>query len=163
MAKESSKKTAAKTPAKKAAAPKAECKKAACKTAAKAPVAKVVPVKKAAPAKVVDEIKKARKVTKPKNEKTNSFSQAEFIENVRAFCGLAKKSEAKVLCDDLALLIKDALKRGYKLPIFGLGKVSVCRTKARAGRNPATGETIQIPSKKKVRFTAAKALKDAVL
>jgi DNA-binding protein HU-beta len=55
------------------------------------------------------------------------------------------------------------LKKGYKIPLLGLGKLYVRKTKARMGRNPATGEPIHIPSKKRIRFTASKSLKQAVL
>ncbi|MGI6525512.1 MAG: HU family DNA-binding protein [Bdellovibrionota bacterium] len=169
MAKVSTKKAATKKAVKvapkKAAPKKTACKKTACKKeatkAAPKKTAKAAAPKAAKPA--AEEIKKVRKVTKPKNEKTNSYSQTEFIENVRAFCGLAKRSQAKELCEDISLLIKEALKKGYKLPLMGLGKMYVRRTKARTGRNPATGETIQIASKKRVRFVPAKALKESVL
>lgn len=156
MAKKPAKKKVTKAPAKKAV-------KKPVKTAAKAkPVKKAVVAK---PAKVVKEVKpkKVRVSTKPKNGSTLSYTQTEFLENVRAFCGLVKRSEAKELCEDMALFVKDALKKGYKLPLLGLGKLYVRKTKPRMGRNPATGEIIHIGSKKRVRFTAAKALKDSVL
>jgi nucleoid DNA-binding protein len=106
---------------------------------------------------------KTRTATRPRNSSTLSYTQSEFIENIRGFCGLAKRSAAKELCEDIALFIKDSLRRGYKIPLLGLGKMYVRQSKARMGRNPATGETIQISAKKRVRFTAAKALKEAVL
>ena len=106
---------------------------------------------------------KARVATKPRISSTLSYTQSEFIENIRGFCGLAKRSAAKELCEDIAAFIKDSLRRGYKIPLLGLGKMYVRQSKARMGRNPATGETIQISAKKRVRFTAAKALKEAVL
>jgi nucleoid DNA-binding protein len=127
------------------------------KAAAKAPAKKSAV--KAAPAK----IQKMRTASKPKNTSTLSYTQSEFIENVRGFCGLDKRSQARELIEDIASFVKDSLKRGYKIPLLGLGKMYVRHTKARMGRNPATGETIQISAKKRVRFTAAKALKDAVL
>ena len=136
--------------------------------AKKAPVkAKKIAPKKAASKKAAApapvKIVKIRKASKPKNERTLSYTQSEFIENVRAFCGLPKRAQARELCEDLNALIVDSLKKGYKLPLLGLGKLYVRRTKPRIGRNPATGEMIQIPSKKRVRFTPAKVLKDAVL
>jgi nucleoid DNA-binding protein len=147
MAKKIAKK--AKVAKKAAPAKKVAAKKAAPKAAAKA----------AAPAKV----QKVRSASKPKNTSTLSYTQSEFIENVRGFCGLDKRSQARELIEDIASFVKDSLRRGYKIPLFGLGKMYVRHTKARMGRNPATGETIQISAKKRVRFTAAKALKDAVL
>jgi len=139
----------------KKAAPK---KKTATK---KATVKKTItaPAKKAAPPPVV----KTRAASKPKNSSTNSYTFSEFIENVKGFCGLQKRSQAKELAEDLAALIKDSLRRGYKIPLLGLGKMYVRQSKARIGRNPATGAEIQIPAKKRIRFTAAKALKEAVL
>lgn len=134
-------KTATKKATKKAAAPKAVRKV----TATEAP------------------IKKVRVATKPKNRKTLSYTQSEFIENIRGFCGLTKRAQAREIAEDLSALVVDALKRGYKIPLLGLGKMYVRQTKARMGRNPATGEVIQISAKKRVRFSPAKALKDAVL
>lgn len=134
--------------------------KKATKKATKKPM-----TKKAAPKMMAKPVAlpKTRAATKPKNTSTLSYTQSEFIENIRGFCGLPKRAQAKELCEDIAMFIKDSLRRGYKIPLLGLGKMYVRQTKARLGRNPATGETIQIAPKKRVRFTAAKALKEAVL
>ena len=59
-----------------------------------------------------------------------------------------------------ALAYKNA-KNSFTLP--GLGKLVLVHRKARLGRNPATGETIQIKAKKVVKFRVAKAAKDAIL
>ena len=145
---------AKKTTARKTAAKKSTAKKSAAK---KAPTAKAAPVKAAATAK------KVRKASAPKNSGTQSYTQSEFLENLRAFCGLEKRTQAKELWDDISAFITDSLKRGYRIPLSGLGKMYVRKSKARMGRNPATGEIIHIAAKKRVRFTAAKALKDSVL
>ena len=159
------KKVAKKKPAakKKVAKKKPAAKK---KAAAKKPAAK----KKAAPKKPAVKktpkpaaVKKATKSPKPKNSASLSYTQSEFVNAVQAFCGIEKKADAKDLCDDLQVFIFDALKRGYKLPLLGIGKLYVRKSKARVGRNPATGEVINIPAKKRVRFAAGKALKEAVL
>ncbi len=139
----------AKKPAKKMAKP------------AKKMMKKAAPAKKAAAAK--PEIQKIRSSIRPRNTSTNSYTFSEFLENVRGFAGLNKRTEAKLLVEDLANFFRDALKRGYKIPLLGLGKIYVRETKPRLGRNPATGETIHIPAKKKVRFAPAKALKEHVL
>lgn len=149
------KKQLAKKPAGKAAAKKAVAKKPAPKMKAKAAPK--------ASHKSDDKAPKTRTAQKPRNTSTLSYTQSEFLENLRAFCGLPKRSQAKELSEDIAAFIMDALKRGYKIPLLGLGKMYVRQTKARTGRNPATGEEIHIPAKKRVRFTAAKALKDVVL
>ena len=127
----------------------------------------VKPVKKA-PAKaavkvVAAQVSKARVSSKPRNTSTLSYTQSEFVENVRAFCGLGKRSEAKQIVEDIAAFVMDSLRKGYKIPLMGLGKLYVRETKARQGRNPATGEVINIPKRKRVKFTAAKALKERVL
>jgi DNA-binding protein HU-beta len=108
-------------------------------------------------------VAKARVSTKPRNTSTLSYTQSEFIENIRAFCGLGKRSQAKEIVEDISLFVMDSLKRGYKIPLMGLGKLYVRESKARQGRNPATGEIINIPKRKRVRFTPAKALKERVL
>ena len=54
------------------------------------------------------------------------------------------------------------LKKGERVRIVGLGILQVRKRAARVGRNPATGEPIQIKANKKVAFRAAKELKEAV-
>lgn len=163
MAKKPAKSAKKAKPVKKAAKPakKVAAKKAVKKTAkkpAKAPAKKKVVAKAAAPV-----VSKARVSTKPRNASTLSYTQTEFVENIRAFCGLGKRSDAKQIVDDIAAFVMDSLRKGYKIPLMGLGKLYVRESKARQGRNPATGEVIKIPKRKRVRFTAAKALKEKVL
>ena len=62
----------------------------------------------------------------------------------------------------MALATKEA-KTGGQFVIPGLGKAVKAHRKARQGRNPQTGETIQIPAKTVVKFRLAKAFKDAVV
>ena len=73
---------------------------------------------------------------------------------------ISKKQSAQFL-DELAALAYKNAKNTFTLP--GLGKLVLVNRKARQGRNPATGETIQIPAKRVVKFRVAKACKDAVL
>ncbi len=101
------------------------------------------------------------KTMKPKNG--TQYSQAEFYEAVQVACAMDSKRVAKDIYWAFAGMIQTALKKGYRVPLPGIGKIQVRQTKARMGRNPATGEVIQIPAKKRVRLTASKALKDAVL
>lgn len=60
-------------------------------------------------------------------------------------------------------LLTDQMRKGSKVNITGFGIFKVADRKAREGRNPRTGEVIQIPASKKVRFTPSKVLKEAVL
>ncbi|MDD4617299.1 MAG: HU family DNA-binding protein [Alphaproteobacteria bacterium] len=75
---------------------------------------------------------------------------------------LSKKLANEMLGDTLVTLIVKNLKKGNRIRIAGLGILQVKKRAARMGRNPATGEAIQIPAKKKIAFRAAKELKEAV-
>ena len=74
--------------------------------------------------------------------------------------GITKK-QAGVYMDALVALAYKEAKNSFTIP--GIGKLVLVNRKARLGRNPATGETIQIPAKKVVKFRVAKAAKDAIL
>ena len=172
------KKTAAKKPAKrktaskkKAAPKKKTTKKAASKkktTAKKKPTKKAskakTSAKKAAPKKKSGPTppRKPSLVT-PKNSDTKQYTQSEFFDCLQGYCGFDSRKEAKEFYTQFTAAVQSALKNGYKIPLPGLGKMQVRRTKARMGRNPMTQEPIKIPARKKVAFTANKALKDAVL
>ena len=71
----------------------------------------------------------------------------------------ATKKEAQDLVDTIWDTIKGSLKKEEDVAISGFGTFKVKQTKARMGRNPKTGETIQIPAKKKVAFRVSKELK----
>jgi DNA-binding protein HU-beta len=73
---------------------------------------------------------------------------------------ITKKQAVEILEFIAELAYKNA-KNTFTLP--GLGKLVLVDRKARIGRNPATGETIQIKAKKVVKFRVAKAAKDAIL
>ena len=72
-----------------------------------------------------------------------------------------RKKEAVAFVDAIVQLAYKQAKNGFTIP--GLGKLVLVQRKARIGRNPATGETIQIPAKKVLKFRVAKAAKEAVL
>ena len=73
------------------------------------------------------------------------------------------KKQAKSALDELAALVVKELKKEGSLRLAGLGIFRKRKSKARMGRNPATGAAIKIPARTRLRFTAAKSLKDAVL
>lgn len=64
--------------------------------------------------------------------------------------------------DAITEVVMEALSEGVEVKISGFGTFSVTERAAREGRNPMTGETIQIEAKKSPKFKAAKALKEAV-
>ena len=71
------------------------------------------------------------------------------------------KAQAKGALEGLAELAYAGATDGFTIP--GIGKLVIVDRKARMGRNPATGETIQIAAKRVLKFRIAKAAKDAVL
>jgi DNA-binding protein HU-beta len=88
------------------------------------------------------------------------ISKSETLNRLSEKTGLTKKQVGGVLEELAALSYKEA-RNGFTFP--GVGKLVVVDRKARLGRNPATGETIQIPAKRVLKFRIAKQAKDAVL
>lgn len=72
------------------------------------------------------------------------------------------KKQASAVLEDLVELVAKHLKDGDKVRITGLGILQVRKRPARMGRNPATGEPIEIKASKKIAFRASKDLKDAI-
>jgi len=72
-----------------------------------------------------------------------------------------KKKTAVAILEELAQLAYREAQNSFTMP--GIGKLVLVARKARIGRNPATGEQIQIPAKTVVKFRVAKAAKEAVL
>jgi DNA-binding protein HU-beta len=86
---------------------------------------------------------------------------SDLIDAAAAASGLTK-AQAKAAVDAVFAAIKDAAVKGEEVAVAGFGKFKVAAKPARQGRNPATGATIEIAASKKVGFTPAKQLKDAV-
>ncbi len=72
------------------------------------------------------------------------------------------KADAAAVVDGVFDAITGALVSGENVQLVGFGSFSVSDRAAREGRNPSTGETIQIPASKQPKFKAGKELKDAV-
>ena len=72
------------------------------------------------------------------------------------------RGDATKAVDAVFDLITDCLKKGDEVRLVGFGTFSVSQRKATQGRNPRTGETIQIPASKQPKFKAGKGLNDAV-
>ena len=70
------------------------------------------------------------------------------------------KSKTKMVLDTLLESIEEELRSGRKVTLSPLGNFSVTQRKARRGRNPSTGETIQIPAQNDVKFTPSRNIKD---
>jgi len=89
------------------------------------------------------------------------MTRTELIDDLANRTGVEKK-EAKSFIEHLTTLIEDEIRKGGEVPLKGLGKFRVQHRKARTGRNPLTGEEIQIPAKTVVKFSVAKSLKDLI-
>ncbi|MBP8813980.1 MAG: HU family DNA-binding protein [Laribacter sp.] len=72
------------------------------------------------------------------------------------------KMETLLVVDALEQLIREELATGGEIPLARTGKFRLREQAARMGRNPKTGESVMIPARRKIVFTPAKALKDAV-
>ena len=72
------------------------------------------------------------------------------------------KKQAENILGDLVAVTSRHLKKGDKIRLTGLGILQVQNRAARMGRNPATGEAIQIKASKKIGFRPAKELKEAI-
>ena len=88
------------------------------------------------------------------------LTKSAMLSALAAKTELSKKQVGLVMDELIALAYKEA-KNSFTIP--GLGKLVLVNRKARVGRNPATGEAINIPAKRVVKFRIAKAAKDAIL
>ena len=87
------------------------------------------------------------------------MTKADLIESLATKLDLQKTLAERIvntMFDD----IEGALQKGDKVNISGFGTFAVSARKARQGRNPKTGETIEIPASKSAKFKAGKGLKD---
>ncbi len=89
------------------------------------------------------------------------MNKAELVDAISDDAGLSKADAGKAL-DSALNAITSSLSGGNAVSLVGFGNFSVSRRNARTGRNPQTGAEIQIPARNAVKFSAGKALKDAV-
>ena len=89
-----------------------------------------------------------------------ALTKSQIAEAIATKNNITKKAAVEIL-ECIAQLACENAKDTFTLP--GLGKLVLVDRKARVGRNPATGETIQIAAKRVVKFRVAKAAKDAIL
>ena len=89
------------------------------------------------------------------------MNKTELVNAIAAKTGLSKKDSDVALAATVEA-ITEALKAGDKIALVGFGTFEVRERAARTGKNPATGETIEIAACKAPAFKAGKALKDAV-
>jgi DNA-binding protein HU-beta len=96
-----------------------------------------------------------------KQAKVELITLRQLTASISESHSISQKQANGVLSDTISL-IGEHLKKGARIRIAGLGTLEVRKRSARMGRNPATGEPIEIKASKKVAFRAAKDLSEAV-
>lgn len=89
------------------------------------------------------------------------MNKADLIERIAAVADLPKASATRAL-DAVLEAVTNALTQGDQVVLVGFGTFDTSNRAARTGRNPQTGQPIQIPATTVPRFKAGKALKEAV-
>lgn len=89
------------------------------------------------------------------------MNKQDLINRLAEKAGLSNRAASTAL-DALTITISQELAKGNEVTLPGIGKLSVKAKPARKGRNPKTGDAMDIPAKTVPHFSAAKALKDAV-
>ncbi|MVX57786.1 HU family DNA-binding protein [Parasutterella muris] len=89
------------------------------------------------------------------------MNKQELVEKVAEKSGISKSQSAKTI-NAVLETITEELVNGGCVNLIGFGNFKVTDRKSRPGRNPTTGEVIEIPAAKVPRFTPGKALKDSV-
>lgn len=89
------------------------------------------------------------------------MNKQELINEIATNTGESKSTITRIL-ENMADVATATLQAGEEVTLHGLGKLKTKASAARTGRNPKTGEEMEIPAKTSVKFVAAKALKDAM-
>ena len=89
------------------------------------------------------------------------MNKAELISAMSEKAEISKKDEEKAL-NAFTDVVAEELKKGEKIQLVGFGTFEVTERAARTGRNPQSGEEMNIPASKAPKFKAGKALKDLI-
>jgi DNA-binding protein HU-beta len=90
------------------------------------------------------------------------MKKSELVDAIAEKSGLSK-NDAKKAFDALTEVVLGTVAAKQDVELGSLGKIKVVHKEASTGRNPATGEQMQVPAKDVAKFTPGKALKDAAL
>lgn len=88
------------------------------------------------------------------------MNKSEFIDHIAQKHNCPKTEAAKVI-DMFTSSVVSAIEEGKEISLIGFGSFSVGKREARIGRNPQTGQSIDIPASNQVKFKAGQLLKDA--
>lgn len=97
----------------------------------------------------------------PSREVSRALNKTELIARVAERIEMPKKDVTRAV-DAVFEVISEALQKGEKVQLVGFGNFEVRERSARKGRNPQTGEEIEIPAGKVPAFRPGKALRDAI-
>jgi len=89
------------------------------------------------------------------------MNKQELVDAVASAVGISKSAAGEAV-DAFVAVVTKAVVEGEGVQLVGFGTFSTGQRAARTGRNPRTGETLQIAAAKTVKFTAGKAFKDSV-
>jgi DNA-binding protein HU-beta len=89
------------------------------------------------------------------------LNTSDLVERIAAEHSVSKESTRNVI-DSMLAVITGATRAGDEVNLAGFGRFKAADRAARSGRNPATGETIAIPASRKLTFSPAKAVRDAL-
>jgi len=95
------------------------------------------------------------------NSKGDKMNKSELVEAIANGSGVTKADANRVL-DTFMATVTDVLKSGDQVVLPGFGSFSTGNRSARTGRNPQTGQAIQIKASRVAKFKAGKSLKEAV-
>ncbi len=125
------------------------------------PAAKPQAAKPAKPVAAAKSVTSAKPAAAAKPAKVELITLRQLAASIGEAHNLSQTQANGVLSSTVAL-IGEHLKKGARIRIAGLGTLEVRKRAARMGRNPATGEPIEIKASKKVAFRAAKDLSEAI-
>lgn len=92
---------------------------------------------------------------------SKSINKSELIKSIADKSGLSQK-QSEMALNGFIETVKETLAKDMTISLIGFGSFDIQERNARTGRNPSTGEEIQIPASKLPRFRAGKGLKDAI-
>ncbi|EKD51145.1 MAG: integration host factor subunit alpha [uncultured bacterium] len=100
-------------------------------------------------------------VLSPEGDKTKTLTKAELIESIYEKVGFSKK-EASDIVELVFETLKATLEKGEKVKISGFGNFVVRQKRPRIGRNPQTGQEIEISSRRVLTFKPSQVLKTSL-
>jgi integration host factor subunit alpha len=97
----------------------------------------------------------------PKERRNRSMTKVDIVEDIYEKVGFSKKEVAKIV-ESIFDIIKENLQHEEKIKISGFGNFVVRKKKSRRGRNPQTGQDIEITSRRILTFKPSQVLKSAI-